>query len=88
MEDTQQSEDTQELLETILKAIVSSPDQIKIKKEVDEMGVLYRIWVAKEDMGLVIGKVGATANALKLIIKIAGYKIKSRVAIKIEEPAK
>jgi len=79
-------EDIQKLLGDIIKAIVQNTAEIKIEKVVDERGVLFRIWVNQRDMGLVIGKAGSTASAIKLIIKIAGYKLKSAVSIKIEEP--
>lgn len=79
-------EDAQKLLQNILEAIVNYPDEIKTEKTVDERGVLFRIWVNEKDMGLIIGKGGETANAIKLIIKMAGYKSKSHIAIKIEEP--
>ena len=79
-------DEPKELLESILKAIVSHPEEVKVTRAVDEMGVLLQVWVNKEDMGLVIGKGGATASAIKLIIKMVGYKTKSHVAVKIEEP--
>ena len=72
-----------DLLETILKTIVSKPEEIRIEKKVDENGVLYRVWADKGDMGRIIGKGGSTANAIMLIIKVAGYK--EHVSIKIEE---
>jgi len=81
-------EDTQKLLEDIIKAIVQNPAEVKIEKVIDERGVMFRIWVKQSDMGLVIGKAGVTANAIKHIIKLAGYKTKSAISIKIEEPQK
>ena len=81
-------EDTQKLLEDIIKSIVQNSDEVKIEKVVDERGVLFRIWVNQRDMGLLIGKAGVTVSAIKHIIKLSGYKKKSAVSIKIEEPNK
>ncbi len=81
-------EDPQNLLESIIKAIVCYPEEVKIIKKVDKIGILYHIWVNPTDMGIVIGKRGDTASAIKLIVKIAGYKTNSHIAIKIEEPSK
>ena len=81
-------DETQKLLEDIIKAIVSNPDEVKIEKVVDEMGVLFRIRVNQRDMGLIIGKAGVTATAIKHIIHLTGYKTKSNISIKIEEPIK
>jgi len=79
--------EVESLLKHILESIVNNSEAIEIKKEVDELGILLRVWVAKEDMGLVIGRAGTTASAIKLIIKMAGYRVKSHVAVKIEEPS-
>lgn len=79
-------EQDQQFLENLIKAIVEYPDDVKVKREVDEMGVLLRVWVRKTDMGLIIGRQGVNANAIKLIVKMVGYRSKSHIAIKIEEP--
>ncbi len=84
-EDGKILEDVQALLENIIKSIVHFPAEVKIEKKVDDIGILYHIWVNARDMGIVIGKGGITASAIKLIIKVAGYKIKSQIAVKIEE---
>lgn len=83
---TSEQDAPKELLESILKAFVSQPEEVKVTRTVDEMGILLRVWVNKEDMGLVIGKEGVTASAIKLIIKMVAYKTKSHIAVKIEEP--
>lgn len=83
---TSEQDAPKELLESILKAFVSQPGEVKVTRTDDEMGVLLRVWVNKEDMGLVIGKGGVTASAIKLILKMVGYQTKSHIAVKIEEP--
>lgn len=78
-------EEEQKILEKIIKAIVKRPDLITIKRTVDEIGVLLVLQVAKEDMGIVIGKQGAHANAIKLVLKLTGLP-KRKIFLKIEEP--
>lgn len=78
----------QQLLEDILKAIVDYPDQVKINKENDEMGVLLRVRVAQKDMGGVIGKRGGTISGIRNLVRTAGIKSHARVTIKLEEPEK
>jgi len=78
----------QELLEDILKAITEYPDEIKITREVDEMGVLLSVKISPKDMGTVIGRKGDTISGIRNLVKIAGIKKHARVNIKLEEPAK
>lgn len=73
-------------LEDIAKAIVSTPDEVEVQSKVDEMGVLLTLTVAKEDMGIVIGREGATAKAIRNLVKIVGMKENARVNVKILEP--
>ena len=76
----------QEFVEFIVKAIVNSPDDVKTNRTVDEMGVLITLKVNPEDMGGVIGKGGATARALRTLLRVVGAKNNARVNLKIEEP--
>ena len=54
-----------ELLESILKAIVTKPDEVKVTKTVDEMGVLLSVKLGEGDAGLVIGRQGRTIQAIR-----------------------
>lgn len=76
-----------ELLSTIIKAIVNNPDQVRVSKKNDELGVLLTADCAKEDMGLVIGQSGSHAKAIRTIMRAIGLKNKARIAFKINEPA-
>lgn len=76
----------QEFVEFIVKAIVNSPDDVKTSRTVDEMGVLITLKVDPLDMGGVIGKGGATARALRTLLRVVGAKNNARVNLKIEEP--
>ena len=76
----------QELLEYIVKALVDHPDDVKVDRKVDEMGVLLSLKVNPEDMGQIIGRAGSTARAIRSLIRIVGLKNHARVNLKIEEP--
>ena len=76
-----------EFLEYIVKALVDNPDEVKISRKVDEMGVLLSLKVHPEDMGQIIGKAGSTARAIRNLVRIVGLKNHARVNLKIEEPA-
>jgi predicted RNA-binding protein YlqC (UPF0109 family) len=73
-------------LEYIVKTLVDHPDDVKIDRKVDEMGVLLTLKVNPEDMGQIIGKAGSTARAIRSLVRIVGLKNHARVNLKIEEP--
>jgi predicted RNA-binding protein YlqC (UPF0109 family) len=76
----------QEFLENLVKALVQYPDDVKITRNVDEMGVLLSLQVNPADIGQVIGRGGSTARAIRTLLRIIGLKNKARVNLKIEEP--
>lgn len=76
-----------EFLEYIVKTLVDHPDDVKIDRSVDEMGVLLTLKLNPEDMGQIIGRQGATVRAIRNLVRIVGLKAHARVNLKIEEPA-
>jgi len=80
-------ESDREFLEYVIKALVDHPTDVKVDRKVDEMGVLLTLKVHSEDMGQIIGKAGATARAIRNLVRIVGLKNHARVNLKIEEPA-
>lgn len=79
-------ENDREFLEYLIKALVDHPEDVKIDRKVDEMGVLLSLKVHSEDMGQIIGKEGSTARAIRTLVRIVGLKNQARVNLKIEEP--
>ena len=75
-----------DFLESIVKAIVSHPEDVSAERTVDEMGVLLSLKINPEDMGYVIGRHGQTAKAIRTLLKIVGAKNNARVNLKIIEP--
>ncbi|HUD03957.1 MAG TPA: KH domain-containing protein [Candidatus Paceibacterota bacterium] len=76
-----------EFLEMVVKALVEKPEAVKIKRTVDEMGVLLTLDVDPIDMGKIIGREGNTAKSIRTLLRIVGMKNNSRVNLKINEPA-
>ena len=73
-------------LEYVVKGLVDNPEAVKIEKRIDEMGVLLTLDVSPEDMGKVIGRQGATAKAIRTLLRVVGMKSNARVNMKIKEP--
>ncbi len=80
------AERDQEFLEYIVGAIVDKPEAVSINRTVDERGVLLELTVDPEDMGKIIGKAGATAKAIRTLLRVLGAKHDARFNLKIIEP--
>lgn len=85
MEDNRPSHD-QEFVEYVVKSIVDHPEDVKIERVIDEMGVLITLSVNPEDMGQVIGRQGATAKSVRTLLRVIGARNNARVNLKIKEP--
>ena len=75
-----------QFLEYVVKALVDNPGDVKIKRTVDEMGVLMNLDVNPADMGKIIGRMGNTAKAIRTLLRVVGMKNNARVNLKINEP--
>lgn len=81
------AEKDQEFLEFVVKGLVEHPEDVKIGRTVDEMGVLLTLDLHGDDMGKVIGRSGNTAKAIRTLLRVVGMKHNARVNLKINEPA-
>ena len=78
--------DYRELVEFVVRRLVTEPDKVQVSAEDDDHGFIsVRIRVAPEDVGRVIGKRGATINAIRLLAKAAAVKENDRVDVDILE---
>ncbi|MBN2073169.1 MAG: KH domain-containing protein [Actinobacteria bacterium] len=76
--------EVKELLEYMVKELVDSPDNVEItEEEEDEKTVIFKLKVAEEDLGKVIGKKGRTANALRVVMRAASAKRGKSSIVKI-----
>jgi predicted RNA-binding protein YlqC (UPF0109 family) len=72
-----------DLLEYIIKAIVTEPDAVKITEENSEEGLLIKLEVAPDDKGRVIGRQGRVAQALRTLLRVKAAKQDTRVRLEI-----
>lgn len=73
----------EQFIEYVVKTIVGHPDDVSIKRTIDEKGVLLELTVNPEDLGRVIGKRGAGAQALRTLLRALGTKNDARYNLKI-----
>jgi len=74
-----------ELVETMARALVDNPDQVRVTEIEGENTSVIELAVAKEDLGKVIGKHGRTAQAIRTILTAASNKLKKRSVLEILE---
>lgn len=77
---------SKEVLEQVVKALVNKPEEVRVESKTDEMGVLLTLHVSKDDMGLIIGRAGSTAKALRVIARGVGMSERARINLRIAEP--
>ena len=76
------------LTETIIKKLVSDPENISVKEfETDEENTIQiEVLISADDMGRVIGKNGKTINSIRTIVQAASSLTEEnkRVRINVE----
>lgn len=72
-----------ELIEYIAKSIVDKPDEVKVTEEQVEDGIIFRLEVAPEDTGKVIGKEGRIAKAMRTLLRVAAIRKGTRATLEI-----
>ncbi len=75
--------DLKETLVGIARAIVDSPDEVTVVESVDGNEVNLILSVAPDDMGMVIGKGGRIAKAIRNIMKAAAGADSKKVNVEI-----
>ena len=74
-----------ELLCTIVKELVEFPEQVTVEAaEINEEGVaVYRLRVAEDDMGRVIGKQGRIAKAIRAVMYAAAARNNEKILVEM-----
>lgn len=58
----------EQLIRTIIEPLVDAPDQIQINKDEREEKIVFKLSVAPDDMGKIIGKQGRVAKAIRTLV--------------------
>lgn len=63
-----------ELTEYLIKNLVKDPDSVSVKQfDLEEDFITIEVLVNENDMGIVIGKNGNTAQAIRTIVQASAY---------------
>jgi predicted RNA-binding protein YlqC (UPF0109 family) len=74
-----------DLLEFIVKSLVSKPEKVKITQEDEGEIIRLMFKVDPEDMGLIIGRQGKIIKAIRTLVRTRGLAEKKKVELFLEE---
>lgn len=72
-----------ELLETIARALVQNPNDVKVVEEDKDGEIVLTLSVNEQDMGKVIGRSGRIAKAIRSVMSAAASKADVKVSVDI-----
>lgn len=73
-----------ELLETIARALVQYPDEVRVSEEQKQDELVLTLSVHPQDMGKVIGKSGRIAKAIRSVMSAAAARAELKVVVDIK----
>ena len=72
-----------ELLVELARRLVDEPDAVRVEQEEGDDVVVLRLFVAKDDVGKVIGRQGRIARALRTVVRAGGPNAGRRLQLEI-----
>ena len=76
--------DLKQILTDIARAIVDTPDAVNVTETVDGDNVVLTLVVAEDDTGMVIGRHGKIAKAIRQVMKAAANTCGKHVTVEIK----
>lgn len=74
-----------DLVEYIARALVDEPSQVSVEEVMGQKTTVYKLRVASQDIGKVIGKDGRTARSIRAVLSAAAAKAHKRAVLEIVE---
>ena len=75
--------DYKQILADIARAIVDTPESVSVTAQVDCDNIELTLSVAPDDMGMVIGRHGKIAKAIRSLMKAAAANSGKRITVEI-----
>lgn len=77
--------DVKGLVEYIAKGMVDDADAVSVNETSSRNGIFVELRVAQGEVGRVIGREGKLANAMRVLLKVAGNRAGRRVMLDITD---
>ena len=72
-----------ELIEYIARSLASDPDAVRVTESMEDGRTIFRLEVAPDDKGKVIGRQGRVAQAMRVMLRVAAVKDGSHAVLEI-----
>ena len=73
--------DYKQILADIARAIVDTPESVSVTEQIDGDNIELTLSVAPDDMGMVIGRHGKIAKAIRSLMKAAAANSGKRITV-------
>jgi uncharacterized protein len=74
-----------ELVEYLARRLVDEPDAVRVEEVEREGDLVIELYVAKDDVGKVIGRQGRIARALRTVVRASAARRSGRTLLEIVE---
>jgi hypothetical protein len=74
-----------EVLKLVIEAMVDCPEQVRVDCTESSSSAVIDVFVNKDDVGIVLGRSGSTAEALRTVFKTMYSKMNKRLYLQIEQ---
>lgn len=83
MTDEQQEQEISDLVTTLIKALVDSPDEVLINTVKGRHNIIFEVEVPTKEIGLVLGKEGQNISAVRTILNARCKKARIKYQIDV-----
>jgi predicted RNA-binding protein YlqC (UPF0109 family) len=73
-----------EFVTVVARLLARSPDDVQVTQSVDGETVVYKLHLAADDIGRVIGREGRVVRAIRSLLRAAAMRQGVRVSLEIE----
>jgi predicted RNA-binding protein YlqC (UPF0109 family) len=74
-----------EIVEYLARRLVDEPDEVRVEEVEREGDLVIELYVAKDDVGKVIGRQGRIARALRTVVRASAARRSGRTLLEIVE---
>ena len=74
-----------ELVEYLARRLVDDPDEVRVEELERDGDLVIELYVAKDDVGKVIGRQGRIARALRTVVRASAARRSGRTLLEIME---
>ena len=74
-----------DIVEYLARRLVDDPDAVRVEEVERDGDIVLQLYVAKDDVGKVIGRQGRIARALRSVVRASAGRRNQRVLLEIVE---